>query len=68
MDLAVFVSNPILRGALLGAAVAAAIDLQAFRSWKSFDDLKLFNWKTAAFRWFQGAVIGAISAVHISVA
>jgi hypothetical protein len=50
-----------VKGALTGVITAAAVDLGAFRSWKSFDDATTYDWKTAAFRWVQGAVLGALA-------
>jgi hypothetical protein len=47
------------KGAIAGASAAAAVDFQAFRSWKSADEAYNYAWKVAAWRWFQGAVLGA---------
>ena len=60
--LSVIYQSPITHGAITGAVVAAGVDLQAFRSWKTFNDIHTYNWGVAAFRWMQGAVVGAISA------
>ncbi len=60
------VSNPILLGVITGTLSAAAVDFQAFRSWKSFADARQYSWGLAAFRWFQGAVIGGFSALGLS--
>lgn len=46
----------VLRSALAGALGAAVTDI---RAWKSWGDVE-FNWKTASFRWFQGAFFGAV--------
>lgn len=58
--------HPIVRGALAGAAGAALGDYRNFRSWKSVDDAMTYEWKTAAWRWFQGAVGGAMAAAGLS--
>jgi hypothetical protein len=58
-----FLANPIVRAAITGLVTAAAVDFQAFRTWKSFDDAKAYSWSVAGWRWFQGAVIGAVSAL-----
>jgi hypothetical protein len=50
-----------IQGALTGALSAAGIDFQAFRAWKSFDEARHYSWGLAAWRWFQGAVVGAIT-------
>jgi hypothetical protein len=47
-----------LHGALIGLAVAAKVDYHAFQSWKSIDDCRTFEWRTAIVRWLQGAVGG----------
>lgn len=44
--------------ALRGLVPAAMIDLAAFRRWKSFDEAVSYDWGLAAWRWFQGAVVG----------
>lgn len=44
----------------IGLVTAAAIDFGAFRKWNSFDDALSYDWKIALWRWFQGAVIGAV--------
>lgn len=51
----------IFHGALTGWASAAVVDYHAFATWKSFSDAKAYNWGTAAFRWVQGAVTGAVA-------
>ena len=50
---------PLIHGAMLGWGVAARLDYVAFKSWKSADEAWKYDWKLAAWRWFQGAVIGA---------
>lgn len=56
-----FVQLPFVRGAVSGALAAAVVDLHAFLTWKSVMDVKAYQWGTAAFRWLQGAITGAIS-------
>lgn len=53
--------HPVARGAAVGVVTAAAVDIAAFRSWKSFDECRAYDWKVAAWRWFQGAVIGGMT-------
>lgn len=62
-----FLHNPIVQGAINGVVAAAVVDFAAFRSWKSFQDAASYSWSTAAFRWFQGAVVGAISAAGLGL-
>ena len=42
----------------VGREGEAAFDLAAFRRWKSFDEAVSYDWGLAAWRWFQGAVVG----------
>jgi hypothetical protein len=55
----------VLKGAAAGLIAALATDLGSFKSWKSFDDALSYDWKVAAFRWIQGAVLGALSALGV---
>lgn len=59
MTLTEFMHLPIVAGAVSGILGAAAADFAAFRSWKNVHDAASYDWQTAAWRWFQGAVIGA---------
>lgn len=60
-----FLANPLVRGALSGALAAAVVDLHAFREWKTFYEFTNYNWGVAAFRWFQGGVMGAFAAAGL---
>lgn len=55
----------IWRAALAGALSAAAVDFRAFKAWQSFHDAATYDWQTAAWRWAQGAIVGALSAVGV---
>ena len=57
-----FVHNAVVRGAATGALGAAWVDFAAFRKWSSFEDALHYQWGLAIWRWFQGAVIGAVTA------
>ena len=57
--------HPIVKGALSGALAAASVDLAAFRAWKNVHDALTYQWSTAAFRWFQGAVLGALASAGL---
>lgn len=61
----IVLAHPATKGALTGAIAAATIDRQAFKGWNSFDEALAYRWDLAAFRWFQGAVIGAFAAVGL---
>ena len=60
-----WLQHPIVKGAIAGMVTAAAVDFAAFRSWKSWQDALTYSWSLAAWRWFQGAVIGAVTAAGI---
>lgn len=57
--------NPIVKGALSGLAAATIVDLHAFRTWKSGSEFKHYDWGTAALRWGQGLVSGALAAAGL---
>jgi hypothetical protein len=59
-------TNKFVAGALAGLLSAAAVDFQAFRSWKSFNDAVTYDWTIALWRWFQGAAVGALAAAGIA--
>lgn len=65
MHLNEVLNNSIVKGALSGVVAAALVDIAAFRQWKNFHDAATYGWGTAAFRWFQGAVSGALTAAGI---
>lgn len=58
---------PIVQGALTGLIGAAVVDFAAFRAWKSWHDIAVYQWGLASFRWFQGAVVGAVTAAGIGL-
>jgi hypothetical protein len=55
----------LMRGAIAGAVAAATVDFGAFRTWKTFDQAKTYDWKLAGVRWLQGAVMGMLASVGI---
>lgn len=55
--------SPIVKGAVAGALAAAAVDYRAFRAWKTFNEVVAYDWRTAAFRILQGAVLGAVTSL-----
>ncbi len=55
-------ANVIVKGAVTGAFAAAMVDLRIFFAWKSITEAKDYRWDVAAWRWFQGAVSGALAA------
>ena len=56
----------VVAGALAGWAGAARADYMAFKAWKSWGEFKTYDWPTATFRWFQGAVVGALAGAGYS--
>jgi hypothetical protein len=61
-----FLHEPVVRGIISGIAAAAVVDFHAFMSWHEFADVKKYAWGTAAFRWLQGAIMGAITGAGFS--
>lgn len=47
-------------GAIGGVLSAARVDYAAFRSWDEWTDVVSYSWRLASWRWFQGALIGAL--------
>jgi hypothetical protein len=60
-----YLANPIVRGALSGLLAAALVDIHSFRTFKNVDEFAAYDWRLAGFRWFQGAVAGAIAAAGL---
>lgn len=58
-----FIHVPVVQGALSGFAIAASVDYVAFRKWKRWEDFRAFDWDVATFRWFQGVIVGAATAI-----
>ena len=56
-------TSRITAGALSGLLSGAAGDFMAFRAWKNWHDAVEYDWSTASWRWVQGAVIGAVTAL-----
>ena len=52
--------SPIVHGARIGWVTAAHVDYSAFLSFGTWKDAATYNWGTASFRWFKGALGGAI--------
>lgn len=57
----------VFHGAMTGWASAAVADFAAFKSWKSFNDAFIYDWKVAAWRWVQGAIVGAVTGAGLGV-
>lgn len=55
--------HPIVYAMVVGALGAAAADYDSFKKWKSVKEAVAYDWGTASWRWFQGAVVGAVAAV-----
>lgn len=58
--------HPISQGVLVGVGTAALVDYGAFRKWQSWKEFAEYDWKVASFRWFQGAVVGALAGAGLS--
>ena len=61
-----FFQTPIGVGIVGGVLTAARVDYAAFQAWRSWDDLHAYSWGLASFRWAQGAVIGALTALGLA--
>jgi hypothetical protein len=53
--------SPAVRGAVSGVLAAAVVDLHAFLGWKNVEEFASYSWGTAALRWVQGAISGALA-------
>ena len=62
-----YVILPVLKAALSGVLVAASADIKAFRSWKSYEEARTYDWRVAAWSWFQGAVVGVLAYYGVGV-
>lgn len=58
-------TNPIVKGALSGLVAAAVVDVHAFMRFKSKNDVATYDWGTAALRWGQGLIGGALTAAGL---
>ena len=54
--------HPVVVGTITGFVGAARVDYLAFQNAKSLDEMLAYSWKVALWRWFQGAVGGAVVA------
>jgi uncharacterized membrane protein len=67
MDVQALLHNPYVAAAITGIIAAAIVDVRAFQSWKSANEALSYDWKVAGWRWFQGAVMGMVTAFGISL-
>ncbi len=67
MTFASVIASPVFKGIVSGVLAAAVVDFHAFNGFKSFTDFTEYDWKIAAFRWFQGAVAGAVSGYGLNL-
>jgi hypothetical protein len=58
---------PAVRAGAAGAAAAGVIDFAAFRQFKSWHDLAVYDWGTASFRWVMGFASGALASLGLGV-
>lgn len=65
-DLQAVLDHPAVKGALAGIVAAAAVDIDAFRKFESFEQAKAYKWDRALFRWIQGAIAGAIAGLGLT--
>jgi uncharacterized membrane protein len=60
-----FLRQPLVQSTVTGIVTAAAVDIAAFRSWQSWNDAANYSWSVAAFRWFQGALLGFLTGIGL---
>lgn len=60
-----WLQHPVVRGAFTGFLTAALVDYAAFRRWQNFDEARTYGWNIALWRWFQGTVAGAVTALGL---
>lgn len=53
-----FLSHPLVIAVLASLAPAIKGDIDAFRTFKSFEEAASYSWGTFAWRVFQGALLG----------
>lgn len=58
-------ANPITKATIAGLLSAMAVDFHAFVTWQSWKDAKSYSWGTATFRWFVGAITGAVAGLGL---
>jgi len=67
MDFQALLANTYVAGALSGFVAAVAVDVIAFRQFKSIEEAAKYDWGVAAWRWFQGIVSGLFTALGIGL-
>jgi hypothetical protein len=56
-----------VNGALAGLVAAALVDVHAFMRWQRLQEAATYDWKTAALRWMQGMVGGALTGLGLGI-
>lgn len=54
--------SPLTKGMASGLVSAALVDIHALWTFKRWSDFTTFDWGTATFRWFLGAIGGLLTA------
>lgn len=52
-------------GFVTGVFGAMRVDYMAFKSWKSWHEAAIYDWRTASWRWLQGAVTSAVGGAPV---
>lgn len=55
-----YLALPFVQAIITGLLGGVAVDLAAFRSWKSWSDAAQYDWTLASWRAFQGAIGGVL--------
>ena len=67
VQLQALLHNNVVRGVIAGATSAAVVDLHAVTQFKNWNQLVTYDWGTASFRWFSGALTGGLTAAGLGV-
>ena len=63
MDYTTILNNSQVRSAIMGFLAATVVDVQAFRKFKTVDEFAAYDWRVAAFRGAQGAIVGVLGSL-----
>lgn len=55
----------LLLGAVSGLVPAVKSDYEVFTTWRDFHQAATYDWGVASWRWFQGAIMGAVSGLLV---
>jgi hypothetical protein len=56
-----------VNGAIAGLFAAVVVDVHAFMRWQRWQEAIAYDWRTAALRWTQGVVVGALTGLGLGI-